>query len=81
MQTKLTLRLDEALVRRAKAHSRLTGRSVSQMVADYFRVLDVPGAPAEDTQSTPLVASLRGILADAPVDESDYRRHLVDKHR
>ncbi len=36
MQTKLTLRLDEALIQRAKAEARRTGKSVSQLVAEYF---------------------------------------------
>ncbi len=39
MQTNVTLRLDERLVRRAKACARRSGKSVSQMVAEYFLLL------------------------------------------
>jgi hypothetical protein len=40
MQTKLTLRLDKALVEKAKSYARRTGKSVFQMVADYFACLE-----------------------------------------
>ncbi len=36
MQTKLTLRMDEELIRKAKRFSRKTGRSLSRIVADFF---------------------------------------------
>ena len=36
MQTKLTLRLDDWLIRKAKRFSKKTGKSVSKIVADYF---------------------------------------------
>jgi hypothetical protein len=80
MNTKLTLRLDEDLIRRAKRYSRATGKPVSQLVADYFVALtgrDAGAAPP----LPPLVRSLKGSLAGAAVDEKDYRRHLEEKHR
>ena len=40
MQTKLTLRMDDELIARAKAHAKKRGKSVSQLVADYFYVLE-----------------------------------------
>lgn len=59
MQTKLTLRLEEQLIERAKAHAKKRGKSVSQMVADYFALLD-----REDRPETlaPLTRSLHGAL-------------------
>lgn len=80
MDTKLTLRLDEALIRRAKRHSAQSGRSVSRLVADYFSLIDTMDSAAAG-ELTPRVRSLVGALADAAVDERDYRAHLVDKHR
>ena len=80
MQTKLTLRMERALIERAKLHGRRTGKSVSQLVADYFRLLDEPAAKPTDQAPAPLVDSLRGILGNTVVDESDYRRHLEEKH-
>lgn len=76
--TKLTLRIDDELIDRAKAHSRRTGRSVSRMVEDYFRSItgEEPSAPSQ----SPIVDSLRGLLRGSDLDEKDYRRHLERKH-
>lgn len=80
MHTKLTLRLDERLVRRAKAYARRTGKSLSGLVADFFARLHEPHeAPSEPL--SPEVRSLYGALGDKQVAEEDYRRYLAEKHR
>lgn len=73
MQTKLTLRLDEALIQRAKAHAHRQGKSVSQMAADHFALLDAE--PKTEAPLTPLVESLKGALRGADVSVADCRRH------
>ncbi len=79
MQTKLTLRLADELIRKAKRFSKKTGKSVSMIVADYFEKLDVP--PPEDIEDiTPKVATLRGILRKTGADEEDYYHHLEEKY-
>ena len=83
MQTKLTLRLEQRLIRRAKAYARRTGKSVSELVADFFGRLE---APADEKQprvvaQSPAVQSLVGALAETRLEEADYRAHLVEKHR
>lgn len=77
MNTKLTLRLDEDLIARAKRHSAKSGKSVSQLVSDYFTLID---AQDSDIEITARVRSLRGVLAGLDLDERDYRRHLEEKH-
>jgi hypothetical protein len=77
MNTKLTLRMDEALIERAKLHSGRSGKSLSRLVSDFFSAIDAPSVPAD---ITPRVRSLMGALQNAPVDEADYRRHLEEKH-
>ncbi len=79
MQTKLTLRLDDRLVRKAKRFSKKTGKSVSKIVADYFEKLDAP-PPDEIEGITPKVASLRGRLKGTGVTEEQYYGHLEEKH-
>ena len=83
MQTKLTLRLEQRLIRRAKVYARRTGKSVSELVADFFRRLDAPADEASQrvVVQSPAVQSLVGALAGARLDEADYRAHLVEKHR
>ncbi len=79
METKLTLRLDSQLIRRAKAYAKRSGKSVSSVVADYFAALDVGNG--EEKRLGPKVRSLLGVLREHSVDEGDYRRHLEKKHR
>ncbi len=80
MNTKLTLRLDDDLIRVAKKYARRSGKSVSRLVADYFALIDADTA-STDAELTPRVRALLGALTGSNVDEQDYGRHLVDKHR
>lgn len=80
MHAKLTLRLDEELIRSAKSYSKETGKSLSQIVADYFARLTARPEEVTAAAPTPLVRSLRGALRGAEVDEEDYRRHLEQKY-
>lgn len=80
MPEKLTLRLDERLIADAKAYARDHGRSVSQLVADYFDQLTAGRSPAP-TPDGSVTARLRGALRGAPVSEADHRRHLEEKYR
>jgi len=81
VNTKLTLRLDDALIRNAKRHSGKTGRSISRLVADFFALIDAEQEDIPGTEITPRVRSLIGSLRGAPVTEEDYRGHLEEKYR
>ena len=60
MQTKLTLRLDHRLISEAKDYARDAGKSLSQVVAEYFSA--ITSRERSDSTSTPTVAGLRGVL-------------------
>ena len=79
MQTKLTLRLDERLIKEAKVEALSRGTSLSQMVADYFRGLLSRDTPPKGLP--PVTASLVGVLKVGKLDRSHYRRHLEEKYR
>ncbi len=79
MQTKLTLRLDDWLIRKAKRYSKRTGKSVSKIVADYFETLEAPSSDGIEA-ITPKVARLKGILKATGITEEEYHRHLEEKH-
>ena len=79
MQTKLTLRMDIELIERAKAYANSTGRSVSQLVSDYFAVLGDERAPSADEMPA-IVQALHGCLAGASVDEADYADYRDAKY-
>jgi len=79
MQTKLTLRLDDRLIQDAKRHARRSGKSLSQMVAEYFSAVTSPTGVRGEL--TPVVSRLKGALAGTNVDREDYRGYLEGKHR
>jgi hypothetical protein len=81
MQTKLTLRMDEETIAQAKVTAQLQGKSISQLVADYFAVLGEQHQPQVPTSE--VTKSLRGLLKQANLpmpDEEDYKQHLLQKH-
>ncbi len=79
METKLTLRMDEKVINRAKAYARKSGKSVSQLVADFFALL---GSKEErkSSEMTPKVKSLRGVFRGSDLSIDNYRRHIEDKY-
>ena len=79
MKTKLTLRMDEKVINRSKAYARKSGKSVSQLVKDFFVLL----GSKEETRApdiTPKVKSLRGVFRGSDFSIDNYRRHLEDKY-
>ncbi len=90
MSTKLTLRLDEGLISSAKKYAAREGRSVSELVAAYFKRLDTPAvdaAPSEKGHAdNHRKSSFYGLLSSAKItkqniDETTYREHLARKHQ
>lgn len=80
MRSKLTLYIDDQLVRRAKDYARKPGTSVSKIVADFFRVLDRPAQRSKEEDLTPTVRSLVGVMNKRSGTENDYYRYLKRKH-
>jgi predicted HicB family RNase H-like nuclease len=79
MQTKLTLRLEDQLIEQAKSYAAQAGKSVSQVVAEYFKLLTSQKVNA-NSLSTPITQSLRGLLRESKLDEKDYKKYLEEKH-
>ena len=81
MMTKLTLRLEETLIEQAKAYAKRRGKSLSQVVADYFTHLEAEEPPIEP-DLPPLTRSLHGALRGASIDETVSPRlsHCCTQH-
>ncbi len=83
-QIKLTLRLDEQLIQRAKSNAKKAGKSLSRVVADYFTLL-AESTSVPVTNLPPLTRSLKGAFQareeKKQVSEEDYHRYLLDKYR
>jgi hypothetical protein len=77
MQTKLTLRLEDELIKQAKEHAKQQGKSLSQVVADYFKVFTQEN---EKHKIAPITSSLIGVLESSGLDKSDYKKHLEEKY-
>lgn len=80
MKTKLTLRLEEKLIKKAKEHAKSRNTSVSQLVADYLSAIDQPKKKKTEFEVPPLTSELAGIIEGADINEEDYKAHLRDKH-
>ena len=80
MKDKLTLRMEKQQIERAKRCAEAMGKSVSQMVADYFDLLDQEHEIRRE-DLPPITRSLLGAWRGSDVDEEDYRRYLEEKHR
>lgn len=87
MSKKLTLRLDEDVIDRAKAYADERGMSVSKLVEQYFEAVttqDAETADADDEAESlpPFTRRLRNREpSSVDVDEEDYYRYLEAKHR
>ena len=79
MNTKLTLRMDERLVEKGKLEAGRRGKSVSQMVGDFFDALSTPKQPAAK-KLPPLTASLVGVLKGHRMNADAYKEHLREKY-
>lgn len=76
---KLTLSIDEDVVRRAKEFADAHDTSVSALVE---RLLDGVTRLPTDEADAPALRRFRGILKGSPeVGVEEYRRYLVDKYR
>jgi Family of unknown function (DUF6364) len=75
MDTKLTLSIDKEVAHRAKIYARTKGRSLSDLVENYLKLL-TKNTAVEDTKYTPRVKSLLGSVK-LPAD-LDYKKELVD---
>jgi antitoxin component of RelBE/YafQ-DinJ toxin-antitoxin module len=79
MNTKLTLRLDEDLIKSAKRYAAQTGKPVSRIVSDLFEIIKNEKLKKEYSLP-PVVKSLKGALKGKKVDESDYKKYIEKKY-
>ena len=79
MQTKLTLRLEDELINKAKRLAHQRGKSLSKLVAEYFFFITSKEL-SDHKELPPIVKSLYGSLSDKKLDESDYKDYLEKKY-
>ena len=79
MQTKLTLRLEDELIHKAKLIAQKKGKSLSKIVSEYFAYITSKEL-SQNFKLPPVVKSLHGSLANSKLNEDDYKKHLESKH-
>lgn len=75
MQTKLTLRLDEVVIKRAKIYARIHKISLSKMIESYLESITNQNNEVKKNSITPLVESLSGVIDLA--DDFDYKKRSL----
>ena len=74
--------MDENLIAQAKTYAAKEGRSLSDLVGNYFARLAEAKPPAEvPKRAYPLTDALFGALSGSKLDESDYKKYLEEKHK
>lgn len=83
METKLTLRLNENVIERAKNYARSHKISLSKMIESYLDSITKQKEEENKIPITPLVDSLSGVI-DLPADfdyKRNYRDYLENKYK
>ena len=75
MDAKLTLNIDKDVARKAKVYARNEGRSLSDVVENYLKLL-TKNSPVDDSEYSPRIKSLLGSIS-LPVD-FDYKKEIAD---
>jgi hypothetical protein len=74
MDTKLTIKLDEDVITRAKSYAKRRKTSLSKMIESYLDSVTKP--ESKETEITPLVKSLSGVIK--LTDDYDYKKDRTD---
>lgn len=81
MDTKLTLKLDQDVIEKAKDYAKSKNTSLSALIENYLQKLIEE--KKEKGKITPLVKSLSGVI-DLPLDynhNKDYADYLINKYK
>ncbi len=81
MGTKLTLRIDEKVIRNAKRLARLRKVSLSRMVSDYFK--SISAQQNKKAIDSPVLLEITGVLSTKTDNKKllrSYKKHIEDKY-
>lgn len=81
MDTKLTLKLEQGIIEKAKGYAKARKTSLSKLIESYLQ--KITDESKDEKRTTPLVESLTGIIK-LPKDfdhKEDYGDHLRSKYK
>jgi uridine kinase len=73
MNTKLTLTIEQSIIKKAKRYAKGKGRSLSDIIENYLKA--ITNKSESEIELTPIVKSLKGSFK-APKD-FDYKKELT----
>lgn len=81
METKLTLRMDEKIIKEAKNYAQKRGVSLSKLVAEYFKMI----SKKQDKTfiPTPILSEISGVLQNSAKKKDlgkEYKKYLEEKY-
>ena len=81
MDTKLTIKLKEEVIVKAKHYAKQKGTSLSKLVENYFN--NISNESMVEEEITPLVKSLTGVVPhiDPSKDKANYVDYLIEKYK
>jgi len=81
MDNKLTLKLDNQVIEKAKIYARKKNTSLSKLIEGYLHFL-TSSESSSPNEITPLVKSLSGVIKSSKLSDHKqaYRKHLTKKY-
>jgi hypothetical protein len=81
VDTKLTLKLDQSVIEKAKDYAKKQRTSLSRLIENYL--LNITREKETDSEITPLIRSLSGIinLPDDYNHKQGYKDYLANKYK
>ncbi|APS37470.1 hypothetical protein SAMN04488033_108129 [Salegentibacter agarivorans] len=77
MNTKLTLTIEQEIIKRAKDYAKEKNRSLSDIIENYLKMLTKEEQKQKDRKLNPIVKSLKGSFK-MPKD-MDYKKELRNR--
>ena len=78
MNTKLTLTIEQDIIKRAKEYAKDNNRSLSDIIENYLKILTKDEQEEKSKKLNPIVKSLKGSFK-MPKKDMDYKKELRNR--
>jgi hypothetical protein len=78
MNTKLTLTIEQEIIKRAKVYAKDKNRSLSDIIENYLKILTKEEQKEKAKKLNPIVKSLKGSFK-MPKKDMDYKKELRNR--
>lgn len=78
MNTKLTLTIEQEIIKRAKEYAKNKNQSLSDIIENYLKILTKEEKVEKSNKLNPIVKSLKGSFK-LPKKDMDYKKELINR--